>query len=146
MSPDEKESSLKQIHLRSGSFGGFEAASVHSSSVQLPNEKDYGFIEDEITRFSTDLTEKEPLSTLIQVMVGKEKGQNQEQMEQILDDIKFQKDNFKKMIDYSLFLLENARKTKEQLNTQININSLIEENQDKMQEEVGCMREDWKRE
>ena len=67
-------------------------------------------------------------------------------MEQLLDDIQLQKDNFKKVIDYAVFLLDNARKTKEQLNAQININSIIEENQNQMKEEVGCMREDWKRE
>ena len=55
ITPDEKEHSFKHTHMRSGSFGGcLEAASIHSHSVHLPNEKDYGFIEEEITRLSAD--------------------------------------------------------------------------------------------
>ena len=74
ISPEDKENSLKHMHMRSGSFGGFDAPSIHSQSALLPNEKDYGFIEEEINRFNYDLADKEPISSLIQIMTGSDKN------------------------------------------------------------------------
>ena len=51
-------------HMRSGSFGG-GASSCRTSAANLPNDKDYGFIEDEITRLTTELSEKEPLADAV---------------------------------------------------------------------------------
>ena len=78
MSPEVKENSFKYVHMRSGSFGcGFEA-SAHSSSVVIANDKDFGFIEEEIERFNTELTAKEPFSVLIQNIKDSENKLNSE--------------------------------------------------------------------
>ena len=88
ITPDENEHSFKYTHMRSGSFGGcLEAASIHSQSVILPNDKDYGFIEEEIARLSADQATKQHFSDLLDSIQGPEKGKNQEKVEQMLDDI-----------------------------------------------------------
>ena len=77
-SPEAKENSFNYRHMRSGSFGcGFEA-SAHSSSVVIANDKDFGFIEDEIERFNKELTTKEPFAVLIQNIKDSENKLNSE--------------------------------------------------------------------
>ena len=79
-------------------------------------------------------------------MADSEKKTNHEQLEQTIYDVQLQEDNFKKLIDYATFILDNAKKTKEELNAQININTILEENQKQMKDQVLSMKEDWKRE
>ena len=53
-------------------------------------------------------------------------------------------------LDYWLyplgFLLENGRKTKEDLNAQQNLNAVLENNQNQMTSQVVSMQDAWKRE
>ena len=60
--------------------------------------------------------------------------------------MQLQQDNFKKVIDYANFILENTKKAKDELNQQINANTILEGNVNQMKDQVVCMREDWKRE
>jgi len=50
------------------------------------------------------------------------------------------------MIEFASFLLDNARKAKEELNVQSNLNCLLENNLNEMKNRVVSMTDDWKRE
>ena len=55
--------------------------------VFCAEEEDYGFIDEEITKFAKEFSEKEPLEEVFKSALAKKKKLNQDEVEDIVFDV-----------------------------------------------------------
>ena len=63
--------------------------------------QDYDFIEEEITRFATEFSEKAPIDATVKNALGRKKKLSSDEQDDITIEIQQQTENFKKIIEFA---------------------------------------------
>ena len=80
------------------------------------------------------MAENESVNDLVTNALNQKQKLIPEQKEHILSQVEYINDNFKKVLEFSGFLLESVKKTKEDLTEQINQKAILVDKQSRMQE------------
>jgi hypothetical protein len=97
-------------------------------------DEDFMFIEEIITGYVKDMIENESVNELVTSALNQKQKLVPEQKEHVLGQVEYMHDNFKKVLEFSGFLLESDKKTKEDLTEQINQKAILVDKQSRMQE------------
>ena len=97
-------------------------------------DEDFMFIEEIITGYVKDMAENESVNDLVTNALNQKQKLVPEQKEHVLGQVEYMHDNFKKVLEFSGFLLESVKKTKEDLTEQINQKAILVDKQSRMQE------------
>ena len=97
-------------HRRKETFGsstGLRAVSFMNHDGQaaeddfLAEDQDFDFIDEEVTRFATEFSEREPVDATVKNALNKKKKLGSDEQEDIVFSIQQQTENFKKVIEFA---------------------------------------------
>ena len=64
-------------------------------------DQDFDFIDEEVTRFATELAERDPMDETVKLAFSKKKKLTSDEQEDIVSAIQVQNENFKKVIEFA---------------------------------------------